>query len=353
MADVRRSESGSSSIDNGQLPRHETSTMSDERTPLLRRRVTPPVHTLGSSRSQTTTATPAASSRGSRVSSWIAKHAPQPGNWKLVLVWVAGLGAVGAIAALWIVSRSSSIILQLLSSLGSLSTCSTCFSLLLPARQLALLGDAAFTNTFTNLCIDLQIQPAYICKGAVGRQAPVIAQSLRRIQPNKRTAALLCSQLFGLCSIRGESIPDWGEEVFPVRNVTRQPATRTGKLRKIVHISDIHLDRKYKVGSEAVCGEVLCCRNTSSSLTSTGKPHWPAGPVSRLLYRSSVLCLCCRWPHVKANDDVLLSHHLGSVRAAVWQSPLRYALQSIPGHARRDHAGRWRCRLRHLNRRRS
>lgn len=191
------------------------------------------------------------------------------------------LTAVVAVA-LTLSGSASSIVLSLLSSLSSLSTCSTCFTLLLPIRQLALLGDAAFTNTFTSLCIDLHIQPADVCRGALERQGPAIAQSLRQIQPNKRTAAAFCSKMFGLCSSRGESIPDLPRELFMLPNVTRQPHTKpSGKRKKVVQISDIHIDRFYKEGSEANCARVMCCRENTGPLDRLlegDSPVAPAGP---------------------------------------------------------------------------
>ena len=179
-------------------------------------------------------------------------------------------------------SYTAGILLQLLSSLSSLSTCSTCFSLLVPIRQLALLGDHAFTSTFTNICIDLRIQPEDVCRGALERQGPIIAQSLRQIQPNKRTAAAFCRKMFGLCSGRGESVQDWPSEMFPAPNITRYPRKRRSgpmNTRKLVHISDLHIDPAYKTGAEAACGRVLCCRASSNPpLSSITQFKSPAGP---------------------------------------------------------------------------
>ena len=205
-------------------------------------------------------------------------------SWKLALVTSIMAVVFSAMLILWVMlSHSSSVLLHLLSSLGSLSTCSTCFSLLVPVRQLALLGDNAFTKTFTDICIDLHIQPAHVCKGALQRQAPIIAQSIRQIQPNKRTAAALCTKLFGLCSARGEAVMDWPSEVFPTANISKKARQRSGKSKKVVHITDLHIDRLYQPGSEAACGESLCCRAGSTALSSTTRPHWKAGPVSLVL----------------------------------------------------------------------
>jgi len=203
-------------------------------------------------------------------------------NWKYALALWAGLILLtGAVILLVLSANSSRILLSFLSSLGSLSTCSTCFSLLVPLRQLAVFGDGAFTKTFTTLCVDLNIQPREICEGAVARQGPVIAQSLRAIQPNRRTAASLCTKLFGLCSSRGSPVQDWPGELFPKPDPHRKhPSKRTGpaKVRKVVQISDLHIDKLYKAGAEATCVGVLCCRENSGFLLDRSKPLRKAGP---------------------------------------------------------------------------
>ncbi|KAK9897610.1 sphingomyelin phosphodiesterase [Cystobasidium minutum MCA 4210] len=201
----------------------------------------------------------------------------------LIIGLLTLVSAIAVVVTLTLTGAASSIVLSFLSSLSALSTCSTCFTLLVPIRQLALLGDAAFTNTFTSLCIDLNIQPADICRGALERQGPAIAQSLRQIQPNKRTAAAFCSKIFGLCSSRGESIADLPSELFLPPNIThphRHPLKPSGKRRKIVHISDVHIDRSYKEGTEANCGRVLCCReNLAPFRQADGKPYLPVNPA--------------------------------------------------------------------------
>lgn len=177
-------------------------------------------------------------------------------------------------------SATSGILLHLFSSLGGLSTCSECYLILGGIRQLALLGDKTFTNTFTAICIDLRIQPADVCRGALSRQGPVIAQSLRRIQPGRYTAATFCSKMFGLCNSHVARVQDWPESVFPPRSKPpHKPKKRSGKTKKIVQIADIHLDRAYKTGSEARCGRVLCCRATPAAggLLGSEKVKSPAG----------------------------------------------------------------------------
>lgn len=198
------------------------------------------------------------------------------------LALAASFLAVVVLVLFIVVARSatSGILLHLFSSLGGLRTCSECYLILGGIRQLALLGDNTFTNTFTSLCIDLRIQPADVCKGALSRQGPVIAQSLRRIQPNRYTAAVFCSKMFGLCDSHVTRTQDWPESVFPPpANHKPRRRKRSGKTKKIVHIADIHVDREYKPGTEGKCGRVLCCREPpqSGGLLGPSKVVSPAG----------------------------------------------------------------------------
>lgn len=265
----------------------------DERTPLLPSSTSTAAAAAAAARQYSGNATTSSSSTFNDPSSKRQRRSKLSRSWKYTLGFSSALIGGGLLiivtvtVILLVSSNSSSILLHFLSSLGSLSTCSTCFSLLVPLRQLAILGDRAFTNTFTTLCVDLRIQPAEVCQGAVARQGPVIAQSLRAIQPNRRTAASLCTKLFGLCGNRGGPIQDWPSEVFPKPDEThrskkkKKKKTRSGKIRRVVQISDLHVDRLYKAGAEASCVGVMCCRAESGLLPDRSKSMRKAGPVSR------------------------------------------------------------------------
>lgn len=244
----------------------------DERTPLLENRRTGVQRTTSSNTVQSTSS----ARRRKRVNqrSLACRIA-------IGLSLAAAFLLVVAIVLLLVIARSatSGILLHLFSTLGGLSTCSECYLILGSIRQLALLGDKTFTNTFTTICIDLRIQPADVCRGALSRQGPVIAQSLRRIQPNRYTAAAFCSKMFGLCGSHVGRSQDWPNTVFPPANITARPKKRSGKTKKLVHIADIHVDRAYKTGSEARCGRVLCCRDAieTGGLLGPPKIKSPAG----------------------------------------------------------------------------
>ena len=173
----------------------------------------------------------------------------------------------------------SSFISGVWTSVSHIPSRGTCFALLVSLKQLIILGNGPIISIFTSACIALNIQSADVCRGAIERQAPVVAYALRSIRPNKYAASALCNHVFGLCTQTG-SVQSWPEDVFPRPNITRTPPQRSGRRKKVVHISDIHMDSLYVAGSEAACGKVMCCRqDPSSPTTSHSIIKSPAGLV--------------------------------------------------------------------------
>lgn len=119
-----------------------------------------------------------------------------------------------------------------------------------------------------------QIEDADVCAGAVGTQAPILAHDLRSIALASPAAKNFCTTIFGLCPLPN-TIPH-------TVNLTGAPATadadqpgaavaKGGRRRvkkrweskgrepfKVVHISDVHVDRSYAVRS-APCPSRRAC----------------------------------------------------------------------------------------------
>ncbi|KAL8276271.1 hypothetical protein RQP46_011345 [Phenoliferia psychrophenolica] len=147
-------------------------------------------------------------------------------------------------------------------------SCAFCLGLLMPLQALAHVGDDAFVAFFVGFCTNLGIEDADVCAGAVGTQAPILAHDLRSISLASHAAKNFCSTVFGLCPL---------QEVIPY-TVAFQPASAdpnpgristlesqaavqadikrkkwVGKGRKpfqVIHLSDVHIDRKYIFGNE-------------------------------------------------------------------------------------------------------
>ncbi|KAJ7240592.1 hypothetical protein C8J57DRAFT_102068 [Mycena rebaudengoi] len=96
------------------------------------------------------------------------------------------------------------------------------------------------------------------CAPALSEQGPIIAHDLRSISPFGKTVTKLCEATFGLC------------QPFPVNKYTVP-------MPKVVHFSDVHIDRQYLSGSEANCKKPICCRAFADEAK---PPVEPAGPFS-------------------------------------------------------------------------
>jgi hypothetical protein len=56
---------------------------------------------------------------------------------------------------------------------------------------------------------------------------------------------------------------DTNSSVAQNNNTSSQPQSEN--IKYVVQLSDIHFDPRYVVGAEADCGDILCCRNDSST----------------------------------------------------------------------------------------
>lgn len=145
------------------------------------------------------------------------------------------------------------LISDLVVSLSSLSSCGTCIAALVPLKTLANLGDEPFVRTFVAVCSGLGIQEPEVCRGAIGTQAPTIAHSLREISVTKRTAALFCANIFGLCPY--PDVAPWSvpfKTMKPKKEVEWKSKGR--KPLRVVHLSDLHIDRQYLVSLFTLAG---------------------------------------------------------------------------------------------------
>lgn len=162
-------------------------------------------------------------------------------------------------------------------------SCGTCIGLLLPLKALANVGDDAFVDFFVGFCTKLgvratqsshnrapvdpqpllQIEDADVCAGAVGTQAPILAHDLRSISLASHAAKNFCSTVFGLCPLQ-EVIPYsvTFADAHPLgveESAAKDRRTKHGRAKKwvskgskpfqVVHLSDVHVDRKYLVSS--------------------------------------------------------------------------------------------------------
>ncbi|KAK0405862.1 hypothetical protein QR680_018243 [Steinernema hermaphroditum] len=112
----------------------------------------------------------------------------------------------------------------------------------------------------SHLCTTFKIEDHFVCKGIAGefKDEFIWVTGQLVVNPNE-----VCGILFKDC---GNSfnpfVSTWNVSIPGNKPPHKEPVTPAAdkpKLR-VVHISDLHIDLQYAVGTEADCGEPQCCR---------------------------------------------------------------------------------------------
>ncbi|KAK6046059.1 Saposin-like type B, region 1 [Cooperia oncophora] len=149
--------------------------------------------------------------------------------------------------------------------------------------------DVEIGNFLTNLCDAINLEQPHVCKHIVQAYTYEVVFVLEKtlFTPNEFCGAFIkdCGQsVFPFHVMWNISIPDNKPPVKPWPTVPDNKPTY-----RFLHLSDIHIDRQYAVGSEAYCQlddalgtYALCCRNyaddASDSRTKTKPIYVPAEP---------------------------------------------------------------------------
>ncbi len=155
---------------------------------------------------------------------------------------------------------------DLLHDLKAAITCGACHTLAVTLKGIAELGDAALVNSVAAVCkatkagpckylkafsvdLSLQVEDDDVCEGTVQEQGPILARVLRNISPFGETSSKLCN-IVQLCdqppiNIYTVPLPAPAADIRIPTSQGRQPF-------KVVHISDVHVDRQYLVRE---CGD--------------------------------------------------------------------------------------------------
>merc|ERR1712180_257173 len=134
-------------------------------------------------------------------------------------------------------------------------------------------------NALANLCSLLGIINAEVCKGAISNYAPSIKWIVLNSHPTIG-ARQVCASLIGKGCGAWQEINDWTVKLPstpkpPVEEPVLPP--KGSPSRKILHLTDVHLDLSYMVGAEAKdCGLPMCCGSTAGGAQTpeTAAGHW-------------------------------------------------------------------------------
>lgn len=173
----------------------------------------------------------------------------------------------------------------------AVKTCRSCQALLLPLKQLANIGDDRFVSAMVKICKARKLQDPDVCEGDIGSQGPIIAHALRSISLTGRTSRQFCNALFGICEL--EPVEPYNMTLPPKEYLLNEAKTRLRvegrKPFHVIHLSDVHIDREYVVGSEANCTKYICCRNFTSDNNSEANVMQPAEPYGNRYCDSPII----------------------------------------------------------------
>ncbi|XP_005101263.2 sphingomyelin phosphodiesterase [Aplysia californica] len=134
----------------------------------------------------------------------------------------------------------------------------------------------------TGVCKNLHIETDRVCQGLMREFAPEVIFVLRRLvlSPSE-----ICGLVLGPSC--GEPYDPWDGWNVTLPSVPQPPPVYPSPPKKgsptfkFLHLTDVHFDAAYKPGSNAQCGEPLCCRADSGPVTNKSDGAWKFGDYRR------------------------------------------------------------------------
>ncbi|CAK7226271.1 hypothetical protein SCUCBS95973_006144 [Sporothrix curviconia] len=186
------------------------------------------------------------------------------------LVFPQPLANLSDASAAAVVDAAAKEILSILSSNGSslADNCSRCIAALAVGQMAARLAPAALPDAMVALCEATGFASNDTCARnyAAGAFGAAWTQILAAADVTGLDGQYICASLSSkFCPSPGvQSV----KAVFPKpRPANAAVPARSGQRVKVLHMSDLHLDPRYLVGSEANCTSGLCCRPPVLSAT--------------------------------------------------------------------------------------
>ncbi|KAF9031644.1 sphingomyelin phosphodiesterase [Hymenopellis radicata] len=215
------------------------------------------------------------------------------------------------------------IIDDLLNALKTAITCDACHKLALTLKNVAELGDTALVDVVAAVCKAAKVEDDDVCEGTVQEQGPILARVLRNISPFGATSSKLCNiaQLCNQPPINKYTVP----LPAPAADIFI-PASQGRQTFKVVHISDVHIDRQYIVGTESECSKPICCRQYADS---TSDVRVPAGPFGSYQCDTPDSLLMSLFKQIDSPGSAFAIFTGDVVEAAVWSVTRQEVLNDI------------------------
>lgn len=158
------------------------------------------------------------------------------------------------------------------------STCTRCQNALAAAQPAAQLAPSLIPETMVSLCKSSQFASNTSCEESFNATnfGAILTTVLYFADVQGLDGQYICHTFGGFCPEPATSPLDTSN-LFPKPkpdNITVPRAS--GKRVKVLHLSDLHLDPRYSVGSEGNCSSSLCCRANNANDNSPQTPLLPA-----------------------------------------------------------------------------
>lgn len=166
--------------------------------------------------------------------------------------------------------------------------CDVCFTSideLMFIRRVELLNDTNLVDLAVELCTALEIQKERECRGIIELYAPTILYIIDNRQD--LSAETVCKFLLN----DGDCVNSHDDDILEftvaikdykpreeVQNEVETPEVLSTNSSStddmiIVHLTDIHVDLKYKVGAKAKCKKYACCRDINKNDATANSSH--------------------------------------------------------------------------------
>ncbi|KAB0799307.1 hypothetical protein PPYR_07187 [Photinus pyralis] len=152
--------------------------------------------------------------------------------------------------------------------------CKTAIGVVITTRKIGTSKDR-LVSMFTNLCILSKMASEEECKGLINLNIDTILYVIDN-QPSLRPSKI-CSILFQDLHCQDLFGREWDLGLPPYEPQAQNniPDDIQSGSVKVLHITDLHYDSRYEVGSNADCGLCVCCqKGTVPSSESTAAGYW-------------------------------------------------------------------------------
>ncbi|EMD32798.1 hypothetical protein CERSUDRAFT_161311 [Gelatoporia subvermispora B] len=157
------------------------------------------------------------------------------------------------------------------------NTCASCQAILEVLKFVSLAAPEETPNLAVQLCDKLDLSSN--CENQFGPLSlgSPLTQVLANADVGGYDGQAICWNFLGLCPMPPTSplnLTGWFAKPKP--NPLPPPKKPSGKLLKVLHLSDMHIDPRYATGAEANCSSGLCCRENAFNRASPQEPIFPA-----------------------------------------------------------------------------